>query len=182
MPHRPLNREQMWILPPSLDEFLGPGHPARFVAEFVDALDDDDWAGIGIDKGRSDGCAVLPSAGSVGSVALRLHDRCSVDPHAGGGLPRSDSVPVADGLPAAGPRHVVAFLQLPPGRHAEVAEAHGADGGRDGLGGVGVAGGGRDEGRRQRGEEPDLRRRRVAPSDGPFGRGDSRPGSAERGG
>ena len=50
MPHRPLNREQMWILPPSLDEFLGPGHPARFVAEFVDALDDDDWAGIGIDK------------------------------------------------------------------------------------------------------------------------------------
>ena len=51
MPHRPLNREQMWILPPSLDEFLGPGHPARFVAEFVDALDDDDWAGIGIDKG-----------------------------------------------------------------------------------------------------------------------------------
>ena len=50
MPHRPLNREQMWILPPSLDEFLGPGHPARFVAEFVDALEDDDWAGIGVDK------------------------------------------------------------------------------------------------------------------------------------
>ncbi len=50
MPHRPLNREQMWILPPSLDEFLGPGHPARFVAEFVDALDDDNWVGFGVDK------------------------------------------------------------------------------------------------------------------------------------
>ena len=50
MPHRPLNREQMWILPPSLDELLEAGHPARFVAEFVDALDSDGWAGIGVDK------------------------------------------------------------------------------------------------------------------------------------
>ena len=38
------------MVPPSLDEMLGAGHSARFVAEFVDALDGEGWAGIGIDR------------------------------------------------------------------------------------------------------------------------------------
>ena len=49
MPWRDWDREQVWLLPPSLDEVLADDHPARLVAALVDSLTAAEWAELGVD-------------------------------------------------------------------------------------------------------------------------------------
>ena len=103
MPLREMGREQMWMLPPTLDELLPLDHPARFVAEFVDALDREDWGKleVKIDGEVLGAPAYHPRA--LLSVWLYgwFHDRGTLVPEARGGLPGPDTVPVADRVAAS---------------------------------------------------------------------------------
>ena len=49
MPLRPFNREQAWLMPPTLADMLPADHPVRFVATFVDSLSAAAWEELAID-------------------------------------------------------------------------------------------------------------------------------------
>ena len=50
MPQRPDSRAQLFLLPPSLDELIDAAHPIRYVAGFVEALTEEDWAALGVSQ------------------------------------------------------------------------------------------------------------------------------------
>jgi transposase len=50
MPQRPFSRAQTFLLPPSLEEWIAPTHPVRFVAAWLDGLTVDEWTALGIDR------------------------------------------------------------------------------------------------------------------------------------
>jgi transposase len=49
MPLRRFSRDQQYLLPPALDEWVPPEHPIRYVAAFVAQLTEPDWQRMGID-------------------------------------------------------------------------------------------------------------------------------------
>lgn len=48
MPLRSFNREQAWLMPPSLEELIPEDHPARFVDMLLGELDESEWEAMGV--------------------------------------------------------------------------------------------------------------------------------------
>jgi transposase len=50
MPTRRFDRSQVYLVPPSLDDWLPADHPARFVADLIDAWDAATWTALGVER------------------------------------------------------------------------------------------------------------------------------------
>lgn len=50
MPERPFTRDQVFLLPPALDDWVPASHPVRFVAAWLEGFTDPEWTALGIDR------------------------------------------------------------------------------------------------------------------------------------
>ena len=101
MPLRDMGREQIWMLPPTLDELLPLDHQVRFVAEFVDVLDRGEWSELGVDiDGDAMGAPAYHPRALLSVWLYGFMTGGALVPEAGGGLPGPDIVPVADWVAA----------------------------------------------------------------------------------
>ncbi len=102
MPLREMNREQAWLLPPTVDELVPQDHPARFVAEFVDALNREDWTELGVQPhGEPLGAPAYHPRALLSVWLYGFMTNVRSCPQAGGSLPGSDSLPVVDRVAAS---------------------------------------------------------------------------------
>ncbi len=69
-PLRPTGRDQIWMLPPALDELIPADHPARFADAYPDGLDRAGWAWLGVDAGGDPVGAPAYHPGPVERVAF----------------------------------------------------------------------------------------------------------------
>ena len=187
MPLREMGREQMWMLPPTLDELLPLDHPARFVAEFVDALGRDGWSELGVEIGGD----------PLGAPAY--HPRALLSVWLYGFMTGVRSCRKLE----AACRDQISYLWLTGWQHPDhntlwrfykehrqamrtTVQAHSADSGGNAAGGPSGSSGGRDE--RWSANAIKLnrsirRRKRTAEAAGPsWSKAIERPGGTERGG
>ena len=98
---RAFDRDTLYLLPPSVQDWLPESHLARFVVEVVSKLDlgelERAYAGRGIEG--------LPSRDAAGDVVLRVCDRGVFEPEAGTGHVGFGGVPVYRSKHASGSRH-----------------------------------------------------------------------------
>ena len=135
MPLRDMDREQIWLVPPSLDELLPLDHPGRFVAEFVDGLDREGWAELGVEiEGDPLGapayhhrallCVWLYGFMTGLRSCRKLEAACR----------GSDTVSMVDWLATSRPQHPMGVLQGSPAGYEGVVQAHRTHGRGDGVG------------------------------------------------
>ena len=98
VPHRPMGREQMWMLPPTLDEICQLNHPARFVVSSLTRWTDKSGQSLALRWKATLWERGIPSACAVVRVAVRLHDRYVLVPQAGNLPQQTCSMARASGL------------------------------------------------------------------------------------
>jgi len=137
------NYDQQWLFPPSLEDLLPEGHPARMVREFVDALELERM-GFRV-RVSEDGRPQLQCESMPETVAVRLHDESTDNAAAGASEQERYRDVVVDGDERTGPHDVMEILARQPERNPKAVEAVVRNGGIAGYGGAGVACGGWDE-------------------------------------